>query len=162
MLQASVMLPMMFKTDFGNQIGQYATMVDKKNNQFEVLVERNNVGIYLTRGWGALSDFYNIPRGGWVTIVFVGDGRFNIRVQDRFGKKIRCPTFSPPMKFCVDRNAIPITLFNVVPAPFVHDELNFQHTYEKILDSFESNAGVLVKNLLLLSTFTLSFLFGIK
>jgi len=138
------MLPMMFAHDFGDQIGQYASMVDPKNNQFEVLVERNNLGIYLTRGWGALCDFYNILLGAWVTIVFLGDGRFNIRVRNRFGKKRRCPTFSPPMQFFVDRNVIPITLFNFVPAPFVHDEVNFQHTYEKSLDSDEMNAGVLV------------------
>lgn len=138
------MLPMMFAHDFGDQLGQYATMVDSKNNVFEILVERNNQGIYLTRGWGALSDFYNFKLGSWVTIVFVGDGRFNIRVRNRGGRKIRCPEFSPPMQFLVDRNAIPITLFNVVPSPFSHDELNFQHTYDKKLDSDEMNDGFLV------------------
>ena len=138
------MLPMMFKHDFGDQIRQYVIMVDRKENTFEVLVERNNQGIYLTRGWGALSDFYKLSLGAWVTIVYVGEGRFNIRLMDRFGKKLRCPEFSPPMEFLVDRNAIPVTLFNVVPGPFAHDELNFQHTYEKRLELDEINEGVLV------------------
>ena len=80
---------MMFAHDFGDQIGQYATMVDPKNNVFEVLVERNNQGIYLTRGWGPLCDFYNLTLGAWITVVFLGDGRFNIRVRGRFGKKLQ-------------------------------------------------------------------------
>ncbi|AES82103.1 hypothetical protein MTR_7g108360 [Medicago truncatula] len=46
----AVMLPMMFSHDFEDQIQQYATLVDPKNNQFEILVERNNQGIYLTMG----------------------------------------------------------------------------------------------------------------
>lgn len=48
--QGAVMLPMMFSHDFEDQIQQYATLVDPKNNQFEILVERNNQGIYLTMG----------------------------------------------------------------------------------------------------------------
>lgn len=143
-VQTSVMLPMMFVHDFGDQIGQYVTMVDPRNNKFEVMVERNNIGIYLTRGWGALCDFYRLKLGAWISIVFVGNGRFNIKVRNRLGKKICVPLFSPPMEFYVYRNVVPITLFNVVPAPFVHDELNFQHTYEKMLDADEMNAGILV------------------
>lgn len=47
---ASVRLLNMFVHDFGDQIGRYATLVDHNDNQFEVLVERNNNGIYLTKG----------------------------------------------------------------------------------------------------------------
>jgi len=32
--QGSVMLPMMFSHDFGDQIGQYATLIDPNNNRF--------------------------------------------------------------------------------------------------------------------------------
>ncbi|AES86507.1 EF-hand pair protein [Medicago truncatula] len=34
---------------FGDQIAQFATLIDPKQNQFEILVEKNNQGIYLTR-----------------------------------------------------------------------------------------------------------------
>jgi len=40
----------MFVNDFGDQIGCYANLVDSKNNEFEVLVERFNCNIYLTTG----------------------------------------------------------------------------------------------------------------
>jgi hypothetical protein len=66
------MLPMMFSHDFGDQINQYAILVDPKQNRFEVLVERNNQGIYLTKGCNALCDFYKVQFGSWVTIVFMG------------------------------------------------------------------------------------------
>ncbi|AET02588.1 hypothetical protein MTR_8g043700 [Medicago truncatula] len=49
-VMGAIMLRMMFSHDFGDQIQQYATLVDPKCNQFEVLVERNNQGIYLTKG----------------------------------------------------------------------------------------------------------------
>jgi len=34
------MLPKTFVSDFGATLGEYATFIDPKNNQFEVMVER--------------------------------------------------------------------------------------------------------------------------
>jgi hypothetical protein len=45
--------------------------------------------------------------GACVTIVFLGNGRFNIRVKNRFGKKNHYPTFNPPTRFAAVRNAVP-------------------------------------------------------
>lgn len=92
------MLPSMFGHDSGNQIGRYATLVDPNSNEFQVLVERPNGCIYLAKGWHALRDFYNLSLGGWVTIVFLGQGRFKIRIKDRFGKSVRIPAFNSPMR----------------------------------------------------------------
>jgi hypothetical protein len=39
------------------------TLIDPNENQFEVLVEKINGNIYLTHGWFALHDFYNIQQG---------------------------------------------------------------------------------------------------
>jgi len=61
--QGVVMLPKMFVTDFGDQIGSYVTLVDTNFNQFEVLVERINRSIFLTTGFNAIRDFYDIRRG---------------------------------------------------------------------------------------------------
>jgi len=138
------MLPMMFSHDFGDQIHQYATFVDPKNNRFEVLVERNNQGIYLTKGWHAIRDFYKIGLGSWITIVFMGNGKFDIRIKNRFGKRIRYPTFTPPMEFRVEHNVVPVTPDWVVPRPFIHDEFNFQLTYEKRLHVDDVTSGFLV------------------
>lgn len=40
----------MFGHGFGDQIDRYAMLVDSKNNEFEVMVERNNGAIFLTKG----------------------------------------------------------------------------------------------------------------
>lgn len=87
------MLPSLFGNDFGDQIDRYATLVDPNHNEFEILVHRNNYGIFFTKGWHALRGFYNIKLGSWVTLIFVGLGKFNIRIEDRWGTKVRCPSF---------------------------------------------------------------------
>ena len=75
---------MMFAHDFGDQIHQYITLIDPNNNRFEVLVERNNQGIYLTKGWHAIRDFYKVQFGSWITIIFKGDSSFDVRIKNRF------------------------------------------------------------------------------
>ncbi|KEH29876.1 hypothetical protein MTR_4g053887 [Medicago truncatula] len=40
--EGAVMLPNMFAKDFGDQIRRFATLIDPKNNKFEVLLERVN------------------------------------------------------------------------------------------------------------------------
>ncbi|AET04150.1 transmembrane protein, putative [Medicago truncatula] len=60
--------------DFGDELGRYAMLVDCNYNEFEVLVERNNGRIYPTTGWHALKDFFNVPVGSWVSMVYVGFG----------------------------------------------------------------------------------------
>ncbi|WJX63408.1 Calcium-dependent protein kinase [Trifolium repens] len=46
----TVRLPKLFPDDFGDEIGRLATLVDLKGNQFDVLVDKVNDNIYLTRG----------------------------------------------------------------------------------------------------------------
>jgi hypothetical protein len=96
--------------------------VDPNHNEFEILVQRNNYGIFLTKGCRALRDFYNIKLDSWVTLVFVGLGKFNIRIKDRWGTKVRCPSFSPPMKFRQNKSVVPVRLFNDIPRPFTLKE----------------------------------------
>jgi len=79
--QAVVMLPTMFGHEFGDQVYRYATLVDQNHNEFEVLVEERNGKIYLTKGWDVLRDFYNISLGAWVTVVFVGLGKFSMNIK---------------------------------------------------------------------------------
>lgn len=57
---------------------------------------------------------------------------------------MRYPSFSPPMKFRLDKNVVPVHLFNDVPRPFTHNEFNFQVTYEKTLSAAELETGYLV------------------
>ena len=76
--------------------------------------------------------------------VFVVLGKFKIRIKDRFCKLICYTRFNPPMKFLIEKNALPINVFLAVPSPFVHDLMNFQFTYEKKLTFDEIDYGCLV------------------
>jgi len=57
------MLPNMFAADFGDQITRFAALVDTKNNQFVVLVERINGAVFFYLGdvsgflWDGVSMF---------------------------------------------------------------------------------------------------------
>lgn len=141
-----VVLPTLFVHDFGDELGRYATFVDRNYNEFEVLVERNNGRIYLTTGWHALKDFFNVRLGSWVSMVYVGRGKFGIYLQDRFGGKIATPKFNPPMKFELERQMLPFHEFDVLPSPFAHDNFNFEFSYAKRLttDDYESGSVVSV------------------
>lgn len=139
-----VVLLRIFGHDFGDQIGRYARSVDSNYNEFEVLVERNNDHIYLTTGWHALKDFYNVSLGSWVTMVFVDMGKFGIHMKDRFGRKISIPKFTPLMKFELGKKVLPFQKFDVLSSPFVHDDFNFEFSYEKISTFDEYDVGCVV------------------
>jgi len=144
MIQGVCVLPPMFGHDFGDQIGRYATLVGGNNNQFEVLVEKNNTGIYLTRGWLALRDFYKISLGCWVSMFFVSDNKFEITLEDRFRRRMTIPRFTPSMKFEIDRDMLHFLMIDVVPRRYIHDPMNFQFSYEKKLTGDEVDSGYLV------------------
>jgi len=58
------MLPKTFVFDFGTSPGDYATFIDPNNNQFEVMVERICGSVFLTTGFNAIRDFYDVRLGG--------------------------------------------------------------------------------------------------
>jgi len=100
----------MFGGDFGDRIGHFATLTDLKGNQFEVLVDSINGGFFfLTKGWKAIRDFYGISLGAWVTLIFVGVGRFDMKLTDRFHKTINYPVFDPAMHFLIDKTNVQTT-----------------------------------------------------
>jgi hypothetical protein len=45
------MLPNMFTNDFGKQVQRFATLIDAKSNQFEVLVEGIDGSVFFSKGW---------------------------------------------------------------------------------------------------------------
>ena len=111
------MIPHSFGSDFGDQIYRDAVLVDKNHNEFDVNVERINGNIYFTKGWGALRDFYDITFGVWITVVFLGLGRFQIKkIKCRVKRKINFPTFVPPIRFNIDRTVLPAPVHGVFPA----------------------------------------------
>lgn len=139
-----VVLPSLIGHDFGDQIGRYVKLVDSNHNEFKVLLERNNGFIYLTTGWHALKDFYAVSLGAWVTMVFVGMSKFGILLKDRFERRLTTPKFSPIVRFQLEKHVTPFHNFDVLPSPFVHDDSNFEFSYEKRLIGDEYAGGVVV------------------
>jgi len=73
------MLPISFANNFHNEIEEYANLMDKNNNSFEMKVIRMAGCIVLTTDYGALRDFYNISTGVWITLIYMGVGNFGIK-----------------------------------------------------------------------------------
>jgi len=61
------------------------------------------------KGWKAIRDFYGISLGAWVTLIFVGVGRFDMKLTYRFHKTINYPVFDPPMHFLIDGTNVQAT-----------------------------------------------------
>ena len=153
-LQGAVMIPNCFGSDFGDEIDSYAVLDDKNGNEFEMRVERIRGSIFLTRGWAALRDFYDIGLGAWFSLVFTGLGRFLIRkIKTRVKRIVTIPVFVPPMRFSIDKCVLPSNVSQPFPAcildlQFRHAPANFQLKYETNLTADDVNSGFLVRNLL--------------
>jgi len=148
-VQGAVRLPSLFGADFGDQITRLATLIDAKENQFEVLVERINGAFFLSKGWKALRDFYGIRLGAWITLVYLGLGKFAILLKDRFQKVMRCPVFDPPMCFVIDKTNVQPTFNNNLPPftanlSFRHDGNDFTFELPRRLNEQDVSKGYLV------------------
>jgi len=83
------MLPMSFSNNFHDEIEEYANLMDKNCNSFEIRVDKMAECIVLTTGIGALRDFYGLNTGVWITLIYVGGGNFGIkRIRSKNKKKI--------------------------------------------------------------------------
>jgi len=61
------------------------------------------------------------------------------------------------MKWEID--FLPVNIFGVFPAPIVHDDMNFQFTYEKALIAYEIKYGYMVSSLNLICNLCQFFMF---
>ena len=132
------MLPNMFRSDFGDQVQQFATLIDAKSNQFKVLVERIDGSVFFSKGWKSLRDFYGISLGVWVSLIFVDKMKFVIKLKDNFSKVIKPRVFDPPMHFMIDKTNVETTFDPNLPlfTPLIsyhHDVINLQIKFVKKL-----------------------------
>jgi len=127
----------MFGGDFGDRIGRFATLTDPKANQFEVLVDNINGDFFLTKGWKAIRDFYGIGLGAWVTLIFVGVGRFDMVLTDRVHKTINYPVFDPPMHFLIDKTNVQKTFNQQFPP--ITSLLSYRHNISDMIIDFQKN-----------------------
>jgi hypothetical protein len=130
-----------------------AILVDLEGNQFEVLVDKVNDSIYLTRGWAALQDFYNIRIGAWVQLVYIGAGHFGLILRDRFHDPIDPPAFVPPVNLVIDKYDVPPYFVDDLPdspelLAYDHDPNYFQCKCDKLLTHSDVSSGFLVSSTL--------------
>jgi hypothetical protein len=150
-MQGAVMMPSCFGSDFGDQIGRFVTVIDRNNNEFEIKVERHSGFIFLTKGFAALRDFYDITLGAWLKLVFVGFGRFVLKkLKSRINRKIFFPVFDPPMKFVIERDVNTHNFLQAFPNSIIelsyrHDLNNFTISYVKHLTASDITSGYLVR-----------------
>jgi len=93
-------------------------------------VERINGNLYLTTGFNAIRDFYDIRMGGWVLMVFSSRSQFGINVINRVGLIVTPPIFNPVMRFEIEKPSAPEFVYQNVPITteiltFCHNERNF-------------------------------------
>jgi hypothetical protein len=143
-------MPKLFTDDFGSEICRVANLIDSRENQFECLVEKVNNSVYFTRGWAALRDFYDIRIGAWLTLLYMGSGKFFLSVHDRFQKMMQPPIFVPPMKFVIDLTNVPSYFVSNLPQSleshtYIHDDDAFNLAIEKSLTFYDISTGFLVR-----------------
>lgn len=133
------MLPISFANNFNNEIDDYAILMDNNHNSFEIKVDRMGGCIVLTTGCGALRDFYNISTGLWITLLYMGFGKFHIKkIKSKTTKKMVIPIYDPLMRFENNRNVNHGALFHSL-SESVHQLLyrqnsnNFHIYCEKLL-----------------------------
>jgi hypothetical protein len=143
----------MFVDDFGHQIPRYVYLIDSKQNQFEILVDKLHGDIYFTRGWTAIRNFYDIRIGAWLLLMYTGGANFGLIVEDRLHSLITPPTFNPPIKFQLYKPNDP-SHFNPNPEQ-LNDILYYSHRpsfftipHIKNLTHYDISSGFLVRCLL--------------
>ncbi|WJX28733.1 DNA helicase [Trifolium repens] len=145
----AVMLPRMFVDDFGHQVSRFVHLIDSKQNQFEVLVEKVHGDIYFTRGWTAIRNFYDIRIGAWLMLMFIGGANFGLIVEDRLHALVAPPIFNPPIKFKLHRGNV-LPHFDLDPAQpreilyYSHPPSFYTISHTKNLTNYDVTSGFLM------------------
>jgi hypothetical protein len=142
-------MPKLFTDDFGSEICRIANLMDSRKISLNVWLKKL-MSVYLTRGWAALRDFYDIRIGAWLTLLYMGSGKFFLGVHDRFQKIMHPPIFVPPMKFVIDLTNVPSYFVNNLPHSleshtYSHDDDAFNLAIEKSLTFYDISTGFLVR-----------------
>jgi len=151
-LQGILMLPMSFVNIFRDDIDEYANLMDRYRNSFELKVDKMAKCIVLTTGCGALRDFYNISSGVWMTLIYVGGGNFWIKkIRSKNKKKMVIPVCEPPMRFEIDRDVSHGVIFDgivdsVYRLSYRHNPSNFSIYYERLLRQVDIASRYLVRD----------------
>ncbi|GAU47041.1 hypothetical protein TSUD_239990 [Trifolium subterraneum] len=142
------MLPQMFSSDFGDEIYRFVTLIDSRQNQFKIMVEKVNNNVYFTRGWASIRDFYNIRIGAWLSLMYTGLGQFGLSLHTRFQQLITPPVCDPPMRFVLDKSCVPKNFVGGLPSSierlsYSHQDSFFHFVHEKALTYYDVSTGLL-------------------
>ncbi|KAJ1441376.1 DNA-binding barrel domain superfamily [Sesbania bispinosa] len=80
----SAQLPGLFSRDFLNEVPNIVKLVDPVENVLQVVIEKSWKGeMTFTHGWNQLREIYGLNDGAWLKLCFMGNGDFDIEIQDR-------------------------------------------------------------------------------
>ncbi|WJX45443.1 hypothetical protein P8452_32325 [Trifolium repens] len=131
---------------------RYNKIVDRYGNQFEVIVEKRDGGLYFTHGWSEIRNNYvdSEGKGGWASITYVRPKLFVLILKDRYYRDCIVKHIYPPVCLNLCR-----TVFGpdanpgwagTSPMPYYHDSENFIHNFIVILTETDVTSGFLTLN----------------
>ncbi|WJX68547.1 hypothetical protein P8452_52903 [Trifolium repens] len=96
MMKRAAQLPSFFTRAHGPNVNQYVILNDALHNQFEILIQEKDHELYFTRGWNELKNFYRVPFGAWIKLIYLESNRFVMHLTNQFGKDVALPIYNPP------------------------------------------------------------------
>jgi hypothetical protein len=140
----------MFVEEFGFEMYKYNKVVDHYGNQFEVVAEKHDGGLYFTHGWSEIHNNYVDAegKGGWASMTYVRPKLFVWILKDRYYRDCIVKHIYPHVCLNLSR-----TVFGrdentgwagTAPMPYYHDDENFTHNFIVILTESDVASRFLV------------------
>jgi hypothetical protein len=140
----------MFVEEFGFEMYKYNKIVDRYGNQFEVIIEMRDGGLYFTHGWAEIRNNYvdSEGKGGWASITYVRPRLFVLIFKDRYYRDCIVKHLYPPLCLNLRRSIFGPDAnpgwAGLAPLPYYHDSANFAHNFIVILAESDVSSGFLV------------------
>lgn len=74
-------LPTFFSRMYPNDVSMHAELLDPVGNLNFLRVEKIGKDCYFTNGWAHFCRFYGLQLGGWLKLVYVRRGHFEIKIK---------------------------------------------------------------------------------
>jgi hypothetical protein len=140
----------MFVEEFGFEMYKYNKIVDRYGNQFEVIIEMRDGGLYFTHGCAEIRNNYvdSEGKGGWASITYVRPRLFVLIFKDRYYRDCIVKHLYPPLCLNLCRSIFGPDAnpgwAGLAPLPYYHDNANFAHNFIVILAESDVSSGFLV------------------
>ncbi|WJX34410.1 hypothetical protein P8452_22528 [Trifolium repens] len=131
---------------------RYNKIVDRYGNQFEVIIEMRDGGLYFTHGWVEIRNNYvdSEGKGGWASITYVRPRLFVLIFKDRYYMDCIVKHLYPPLCLNLCRSIFGPDAnpgwAGLSPLSYYHDNANFAHNFIVILAESDVSSGFLTLN----------------